>query len=314
MRASRWIVTWMVGGALPVLLAGCGGVHRSGEDRLADARTADRLGHADAEVLLAEAATRRAEFPDEPYWPYRMARVHLARGEKREAMSSLGDALRLDRTYEPALLLLSKVYFDRGRHQEAVDLIEGARRASAGDGAASGLSPRLAAALALHHDAMEAWADADAIVDALEDPASAGVGSALAYVALKGEDPARASAHAEAALAGDDDSAVNLNNLAVSRLRAGDPVAAREALSRAIERDPDLASPYYNLAVTELFFFLDRERAAEWFRKYRERADGNGPADVFDPDGLAGMLGDVTPERLAAADGDEHDMPERTTP
>ena len=55
--------------------------------------------------------------PDEPYWFHRLAELREARGSHREAELALVAALERDPGYPPALSVLSKLYFDRGRHE-----------------------------------------------------------------------------------------------------------------------------------------------------------------------------------------------------
>jgi tetratricopeptide (TPR) repeat protein len=213
----------------------------------------------------------------EPYWPYRLGQVYAETDSIARAESALKSSLRRDPSYPPALALLSKLYYDAGRHADGVELLEGARTRTGAF--PEGPPPALLAGLALHYEALGRHDLAAALVAGAKGADPGKAGSALAYVTLRGENPAAADDLARTALDADSKSAANQNNFGLTKLHAGDPQAARKAFQRAIEIDPKLPGPYYNLAIVERFYFLDDEAAARWLKAYRERA-------TADPDGL----------------------------
>lgn len=241
----------------------------------------DDFGQARAQAALA---------PAEPYWPFHLAELYVAADSLREAESALRASLSRERTYAPALSLLSKLCWDAGRHAEAVRMLQVVRSEPAA------FSPEarqaLLAGLALHEDAL---GDPGAAKEHMpSDPRAArhGIGSAMVYVMLRGATPDSAGALAEAALDEGPRSAVNLNNTGITRLRAGDAAGARKAFLAAIDRDQRLPGPYYNLAILEKFYRFDDEAAARWFGAYRQRSQA-------DPDSLLGTLGPGPQKNLA---------------
>lgn len=259
-------------------LAGCGarGVRHRG-DPTARAE-APRL--TDAQERIREARDQSSLASSEPYWPYRLGQLQIAADSLPEAEQALKTSLRRDPGYVPALTLLSRLYYDTGRHAEGVALLEAARTRL--DAAPGGAPPALAAALALHYEAVGRHDLAGALVAGARDGDPGRARAALVYVTLRGDNPDAAADLARAAVEDDPRSAANQNNFGITRLRAGDPKAARAAFLRAIELDPRLAGPYYNLSIVDRFFFFDDEAAARWLKAYRERA-------TDDPDGLFGM-------------------------
>jgi tetratricopeptide (TPR) repeat protein len=265
--------------ALPFLalgVAGCGSVPLIGGSGSADApgdvAPADRAGE------IAALQARSLEEPENPYWLYRLAELHVADTDPVAAESSLRFALQRNPNHEPSLSLLSKVWWDTGRHDEAVSLLETARSAS------GGLSPELLTALALHYDALDRPDLAESIAASVEPSADwARDGSALAYVRLRGDGFAQSEAVARRALDADPESAVNHNNYGIAKLYVGDPESARKSFLTAVDLDPSLPGPLYNLAIVERFYRFDDDAARDWFRKYRELSSE-------DPDGLAELL------------------------
>jgi tetratricopeptide (TPR) repeat protein len=213
--------------------------------------------------------------PKQPYWSYRIAQIYLDTDSLASAEASLKASLARDPDYGPALSLLSKLYYEAGRHEEAVTLLEAARVHAGGS-----LPPDLLAGLALHYDALGRLDLAAGTATAAARGEDADARSALVYVTLRGNHPETAAAPATAAVDDDPRSAANQNNYGITRLRAGDPAAARIAFLKAIELDPKLPGPYYNLAILEKFYLFDDEHAARWFKAYRDR-------DQSDPDSLA---------------------------
>jgi len=185
--------------------------------------------------------------------------------------------------------LLSKIYYDTGRHQEAIEMLEAARKREGGFGGA--MPPALLAGLALHYDAIDRPDLAAPIVSTLPRP-DRELGPTAVYLTLRGSSPDSATAMASTVLDKDSKSAVNQNNYGITRLRAADPEGARKAFMNAIDRDPKLPGPYYNLAILEKFYMLDDAAAAKWFRLYWERSteDPDGLAQVFqnEPKKMAG--------------------------
>jgi len=269
-----------VAAAVVGVLAGCGG-------NLPRSLDPDRVA---SEIAALE--RKAAEDPTDPWWHFRAGEIRVAANDGPSAERSLRAALALAPDHAPSLSLLSKVYWDAGRHEAAVPLLETAR-------AAGVTSPELAAALALHYEALDRVDEADALASDLEARSSEGpVAGALTYLRLRGDDFLRSADIARRALDADPKSAANHNNLGITLLYAGEPAAARESFLTAAEIDPRLPGPLYNLAIVDRFYFFDDERAQQWFRRYRELADD-------DPDGLAELLGAKVAVQTAVADSGE---------
>ena len=271
-----------------LLLGGCAGsvrnvAPRSAADAPRGHGAADReASRKHQELSPADNARAQAEqFPDEPYWPYRLAELRLAADSTAAAEGSLKTALARDRSYAPALSLLSKLYFDSGRHVEAIRMLEAARARV--EDFPDGFPPELLSGLALHYDALGRIARADSLMDAIRSGDRKATRVAGIYLALRGTDPAAAAAPAGAAVKENPRSAVRQNNYGITRLRAGDPVEARKAFNDAIALDPTLAGPYYNLAILEKYYALDDAAAEHWLALYRKRS-------ASDPDSLFGAI------------------------
>lgn len=226
---------------------------------------------------IAALELRSAEQPAEPYWPFRIAEIHAAQGEVAEAETALQAALARDPDHAPSLSLLSKLWFDAGRHDEAIEVLEGAR-------ARKPLPEALDVALALHYDAVGDVDAAGRIVHKLDegDEDWADDGAALTWLHLRGDDYLDSEETARKALDANP-SAVNHNNYGIARLYAGDPETAREHFLKAAELDAALPGPLYNLAIVDRFYRFDVDGARKWFARYRELSDD-------DPDGLADAL------------------------
>lgn len=256
-------------------LAGCGarGV-RLRNDPTAQPQVA-RL--TENQKQLREAGDQAALAPAEPYWVFREGQLLAEADSLARAEAALRSCLRRDPSYAPALSLISKLFYDAGRHAEGVALLEEALgRAGAFPEGAPGA---LLAGLALHHEAMGRHDLAAAVVTGSTPAGRGRANAALVYVTLRGEDRAAAADLARAALDDQPRSAANHNNYGITRLRAGDPKSARQAFLRAIELEPALPGPYYNLAILERFYLFDEVAAARWIEAYRERSSE-------DPDGL----------------------------
>ena len=239
---------------------------------------------------IVEARERIATFPADPYWRYRLGQFCVAADSLPAAEAALRSALAREATYAPALALLSKLYYQTGRHEEAVRLLEPVR--SHPESYPSDTRQALMAGLALHLDALGRPDLAGAIMPRATDADLKRTGPAMVYVTLRGDRPDSAADLARATLHEDSGSAVNLNNYGITRLRAADPQAARKAFKEAIERDPRLPGPYYNLAILEKYYLLDDEAASGWFRDYWKRSHD-------DPDSLVGVFANDAPKSVA---------------
>lgn len=274
----------LLGPALCLMLAGCGmGTHAHRSDPTARSEKAKpdeppRLSEVDQK--LAEARDQAALDPAQPYWPYRSAQVYVEHDSLARAEAALKAALARDPAYLPALMLLSRLYYDAGRNSEGVALLEAARtRAGAFP---DGVPQPLLAGLALHYEALGRHDLAAAVVSDARRADAGRAGTALVYVTLRGDHPEAAADLAKAALEDNPHSAANQNNYGITRLRAGDPKAARDAFLRAIDLDPKLPGPYYNLSIVARFFFFDEEAATRWLKAYRERSSDD-PDNLFGP-------------------------------
>lgn len=229
------------------------------------------------EKRTAEAREQALLAPQEPYWPYRLGQLLAGADSNSAAEGALEKSLARSPRYAPALSLLSKLWYDSGRHAEAVALLEPAVAETTAW--PDGVPAALWAGLALHYDALDRIDDARAIMASLTRTASRDARAALVYLTLRSNQPEGARSLASDAVADEGKSAVNQNNFGITQLRGGDPVAARRAFLRAIEIDPRQAGPYYNLAILEKFYLFDEEAAGRWSHAYRERAKA-------DPDSL----------------------------
>ena len=103
-------------------LAGCGGAAiETSPEPMAPPVVPQKVT---TSVEISETRLQAALAPDEPYWPFHLAELHLAEAAMAEAETALKVSLAIDSAYAPTLSLLSKVYFDAGRHEEAVALLE----------------------------------------------------------------------------------------------------------------------------------------------------------------------------------------------
>jgi len=231
--------------------------------------------------------------PDQPYEWYKVAQKRVRADSLESAEAALRSALAMDRAYAPALAMLSRLYYDTGRHAQGIQLVESAR-SHAGE-FAGGFPPALTAGLALHYEALGRHDDARHALQSIGGGRSADVGTAWSYVLLRGATPDSATAPAAADVREHPKSAEAQNNYGITRLRAGDLDAARAAFHKAIDLDAKLPGPYYNLTILEKFYALDDAAAARWFRAYRERSSE-------DPDSLFAVLGREPARNLAGKD------------
>lgn len=263
-RAILWIV------ALALLIAGCGG--GSGSMAPSDDPAID---HA---ALLTEARAQRIASPTEAYWPWRIAELELALGNREAADLELGQALELDPNHSPSLLLRSKLLYESQRNEEAIALLEGAINRGAPEADA------LRVALALN---LEAIGAAEAAQSVLAQCAGAPdtQPTAETFISLRGDDYLQSRPIAEAALEADPASAANHNNYGIALLYDGEPEQARASFLKALELDPELAGALYNLAIVEAYYFYDLDQGREWFRRY-------AALDDDDPDDLGALFGE----------------------
>jgi tetratricopeptide (TPR) repeat protein len=268
-RTSSMRVTHLyrigTGLALVLLIAGCGG----GSKQVAPEIQTDRgpIDVRDREAWQQELDLARSQTvlaPQEAFWPYHRGTLHAAVGATEDAEAALREALLVDRGFEPALSLLSKILFEEARHEEAISILETARAESV----PNTLSPELIEGLALHYDALGDLKAADVLLQEVESqvPESESVPS---FVLLRGEDYLSATGPARQAVEANSQSAVNQNNFGITCLHSGDPIQAREVFHKAVELDPMLPGPLYNLALIEKFYFMNDERAAMWWSRYR---------------------------------------------
>lgn len=228
---------------------------------------------------LEEARAVAALHPQDADGLYRLAQWQLAADSLGPAERTLEEALERDSCHAPALALLSKRWFESGRHAEAVRRLEPLR---SGAGAFTAEERRvLLAGLALHYDALGRPDLAFAALGAETPGDLASERSVRVCLLLRGERPDSALRPAREALELGPASAVHRNNYGITRLKAGDVEGARRAFLGAIERDPALPGPYYNLAILERFYRLDETASSRWLGEYRKRSQE-------DPDGLLG--------------------------
>ena len=259
LRVRRFLVIGAV-----LVLAGCA---LPGRGPSTDA-AADPAAERRATIERLEARLRQA--PDDADARWRLADLHLADGAPAIARAHCDTALVHDPAHHGALSIWSKLLFETGEHEAAVDRLE-ATRAAHGE-----LPETLRTGLALHYDALGRWPESAREFDSVQTPTSAKV-----YHVLRSDDFLDAGEIAAAALERDPRSAASHNNYGITQLYAGEPEAAHEAFLKALELDPGLAGAMYNLAIVETFYFFDEAAGRDWFAAYR----ATGAQD--DPDGLA---------------------------
>jgi len=262
---------FLVLGALP--LAGCGALGLGGNDSprpaVEPALESPATTRAAAEMALGTA-------PTEPYWPYRLAELDVAADSVDSAISHLKQSLAVEATYAPALSLLSRLYYEAGRHDEAIALLQPYVDANA-------TAPdAIRASLALHLEASGDYERASQTLSACNGDAPE-VLAARALVALRLNDAKNTLSSAKAALDHDPKNAAYHNNYGLALLCAGRPADARDAFQAALAIDNRLASALYNMAVVETFYFCDDAEGKRWFARYKELASA-------DPDNLMGRF------------------------
>lgn len=232
----------------------------------------------DRQTEMAALQQRAITEPENASILHRLAELQLAENDPVAAESSLRFALQRDAHHAGALSLLSKIFWDTGRHDEAVTLLESARQS------AGALPAELMTALALHYDAIDRPDLADSIAREIRGDADwKRDGAALTYLRLRGDEYATSLDLAERARDAEPKSAVNRNNYGIALLYAGQPEAAEKEFRTAVELDSKLPGPLYNLAILERFYRFDEGAARGWFTKYQRLSSD-------DPDGLAEIL------------------------
>lgn len=240
---------------------------------------------------LGEARVRAQQNPSEPFWPYRMAQLQEAAGFQPQAEDALRTAIQRDSTYAPALTALSRLLYEQGRHEEAVQLLAPVRAHRVPMPPADRAA--VLSGLALHEGALGRDADARATLAELARDEQDDALAASAWLAVRGTENAKALELTERAVKADSRSAANHNNRGIALLRAADPDGAEKEFRRAIELDPSRSGPYYNLAILERFYRLDTAAAAKHFQHYWTRSKA-------DPDSLYAELGHAgTPAPVA---------------
>jgi tetratricopeptide (TPR) repeat protein len=272
-------------GSLVSLLAGCSVVHLGHAGHAAD--VAAGASHEAEHDPLAEARLRAQEQPDEPWWAYQEATLEAKAGHAAAAEAALRAAIARDSSYAPALTALSRMLYEQGRHEEAIQLLEPVRagRVTMSDGERA----TALAGLALHEAALGRDADARETLAGLpRDQAAAVTG----YLAVRGTDRDAADKATQAALHDAPGSAAFHNNRGIALLRAADADAAEKEFLRAIELDPTRAAPYYNLAILERWYRSDAAAATVRFKQYWNLSHD-------DPDSLYAELGRGSPTPVA---------------
>jgi len=269
---------------IALLTTGCGAIGRSVPLRSPKAPAA--AGSSDD---LRAARDHTVLEPAEAYWPFRAGEILASRDSLREAESMLKVALERDPNYPAALSLLSRVWFEQGRHADAVALLEAAR--SRPGAFPNGVPQELLVGLALHYDALDRPDQARAVLASAGKPGDHSR-SGVVYLALRGAVSDSLAGVSKNDIAGGAHTAAEHNNLGIVKLRSGDPVGARKEFQAAIDQDPKLAGPYYNLAILEKFYLLDDDAAERWFRAYRQRSSA-------DPDSLFAVFGRNPGHKLA---------------
>jgi tetratricopeptide (TPR) repeat protein len=273
---------------IALVLGGCGHVPFVGSGPASPEKSSK--GPSDVALLTRFAA----EQPTAPYWPFRLGELSIAANQIEMAELHLKSALERDPSYEPALALLSKAYYDSARFEEGVILLEDARTRRSGI-----LPAELATALALHYEALGRLEEAEQIAGGVEDRSIDWKrnGSALVYLRLRGDSFLDSPEIARKALDAEP-SAVNFNNYGITQLYGGNPEGAKESFLKAHDLDPDLPGALYNLAIVDHFYFFDVDQAREWYRRYRRLSPE-------DPDRLEDVLASDSKQASAATQSKE---------
>jgi tetratricopeptide (TPR) repeat protein len=265
-----------------LVAAGCGGKGSGVSDDPTQVPTASTsIGAEQLDRAVARLSAKALEHPADPFWETKLGEWYARADQPSPALDHLQRALRIDEDYAPALSLLSKLYYDSGRHLEAVNLLEAARERAP-------LPDALMTGLALNYEALGRNEESATIFVNLQDSDAAR--SALTYRVLRSDKYLQATHLAREAVEAQPESAANHNNYGIALLYEGDPHTAREHFERALELDPQLAGAMYNLAIVEKFYFYDDDASRAWFARYRERLPHGD-----DPDGLGELLAETGP-------------------
>jgi len=259
------------------ILGGCSGLGLGGGKP--DAQRAESRQEAPKPDAFAQTRAQMKAAPREPYWPCQLAELYLDSDSTAEAIGNLQASLAVDPNYAPAVSLLSRVYYDRRMHPQAVSLLEDylSRNAEAPDA--------LRASLALHYEALGEADKADAAL------ASCAAGSREAECArvlamLRHNDASAMLDTARKALDDDKNSAANHNNYGIALLMAGRPFDARDEFRAALDINGALPGALYNMAIVESFYFFDDASGRDWYARYL-RVDNEDPDNLkahFDSD------------------------------
>jgi tetratricopeptide (TPR) repeat protein len=223
----------------------------------------------DRQAELAQVRAHERQDPDQVYWPYREAELLVAADSLGAAEKALERALDLDPDHPASLSLISKLDYDAGRHQRAIERLTAA--------AAHGPLPtELQLALGLHYEAAGNFDASDSLFRQVHSHHSS-----VAYYALRSDDLERAERVAAEAVQDSPESAAAHNDYGITRLYAGHPQEARQEFLRALELDSHHLGALYNLALVESHYLLDDAKGREWYQRYRSE----GGTD--DPDSLA---------------------------
>src|SRR5262245_8168013 len=210
---------------IALVTTGCGAIRR--HVPLVSPQSPPAAGNADQ---LREARERSVTEPATAYWPFRAGEILAAKDSVAQAESMLRVALQRDPSYAPALSLQSRVWFEAGRHQEAIALLEAAR-------SRPGPFPQeLLVGLALHYDAIDRPDQARALLASagrMGDASRSGV----VYLALRGAVSDSVAGVKKGSIDGGAHTAAEHNNLGIVKLRSGDPNGARKSFQAAIDKD-----------------------------------------------------------------------------
>jgi len=247
------------------VIAGCG--YGFGGAAQSDPQSGD-LSRAD----FTRARSMGYQAPDQPFWPHRLAELHLAEGSADSAVSFLDQALALDPDYLPSVSLRSQVYYSQSEHQAALSLLQ------ATHDRLGALPDELIAAMALNYEALEDFEQADALFASL-DPRRETNEGVLLYHQLGSEDYLESLELAQRAIQHEPTVAAHHNNYGIALLYDGRPDEARAHFQEALKLEPSLAGPLYNLAIVERFYLFDDDLGRDYLNRYLAIAND-------DPDGL----------------------------
>lgn len=263
------------------VLSGCTGQNKSPSTDI----TTSEIGGSQLQRAIHQARHQASVFGAEPYWQWKLADLLVMADSLDSAEAAYTKALAIDDGYPAALLGITELHYNQGRHAEAIPLLQSAINRTADLNSvpmgSESSQVKLRAALALHY---EAFGDAGAAEDIIRDLKRNSSGwnernSLEPYVLLRGEDFRRASEPAKMVVTLAPGDAVAQNNYGITLLQAGEPDLARDAFMKAIEMSPNLPGPYYNMAILERFYLFNDDEAMVWLERY-------GNLATEDPDQL----------------------------